>query len=353
MGAHGMPMNRREFIWALGASAAVCGRGTASGSVLRSEPDFAWSYLGHFGMNCWKDQLTQDPGAKVSGRFWVEPNSADYVRFSETLWRRLTERLRAGGCNQIVIDLAEIVEYPSHPELAVRGSWSPNRLRGEIARLRAMGFEVVPKLNFSATHDAWLKDYHRMVSTRKYYEVCADVIRDVVEMFDGPRLFHLGFDEETAHSQRRHEYVAVRQGELWWHDFLYLVGIVEKAGCRPWIWSDFCWHHEEEFLKRMPRSVLQSNWYYNENFAPKDEKELGYVRTFDKLDRAGFDQVPAGSNVLGVKNLPNMIDYCRRHCTYTRLKGYMMASWALSLPENEKWADESVDILAACVRAGR
>ena len=345
-------MNRREFIGALGASAAVYGCRTANGLATWPGPDFAWSYLGHFGMNCWKDKPVQDPDAKVSGRFWLQPHCADHVRFDEALWRKLTDRLVAIGCNQIVMDLAEFVEYPSHPELAVKGSWSPDRLRNEIDRLRGLGFEVVPKLNFSATHDTWLKDYHRMVSTAKYYEVCADLIRDVVEIFDSPRLFHLGFDEETAHYQRHHQFVVIRQGELWWHDFLYLVGIVEKAGCRPWIWSDRCWHHEEEFLKRMPRSVLQSNWYYNEEFYPKDEKEQGYIRTFDKLDKAGFDQVPAGSNVLGVKNLPNMMDYCRKHCTPSRIKGYMMASWALTMSENEKWAVESVDILADCIRKG-
>ena len=315
--------------------------------------DFTWCYLGHLGMNCWDDRPEEDPQAMGTARFRLQTNRADCVRLDEPLWRRLTDRLQEAGCNQLLLDLAEIVVYPSHPELAVKGSWSPDRLRDEIRRLRGRGFEVVPKLNFSATHDTWLKDYHRMVSTRKYYEVCADVIRDVVEMFDGPRLFHLGFDEETAQHQRRNDFVVVRQGDLWWHDLLQLVGVVEAAGCRPWVWSDYAWNHEEEFLRRMPRSVLQSNWYYSEDFAPEDPKELSHVRLFDKLDRAGFDQVPSGSNVLGTRNLPNMIDYCRRRCMPSRIKGYMMASWAVTIPRNEKWALESADILSECIGRGR
>jgi hypothetical protein len=44
--------------------------------------------------------------------------------------------------------------YPSHPELAVKGSWSPEKMKSELARLRALGLEPIPKRNFSASHDA-------------------------------------------------------------------------------------------------------------------------------------------------------------------------------------------------------
>ena len=95
----------------------------------------------------------------------------------------------------VLIDLAEGLVYPSHPELAVKGSWSVERMRKELDRLRGMGLEPIPKLNFSTTHDLWLGEYHRMVSTKKYYEVCADLIRDVGEIFGTPRMIHIGFDE--------------------------------------------------------------------------------------------------------------------------------------------------------------
>ena len=94
----------------------------------------------------------------------------------------------------MLMDLAEQVLYPSHPELAVKGTWSPEKLRKELDRLRGLGLEPIPKLNFSTCHDFWLKDYSRMISTPEYYRVCADVIKDVCEMFDKPRLFHLGWE---------------------------------------------------------------------------------------------------------------------------------------------------------------
>ena len=98
--------------------------------------------------------------------------------------------------------------------------------------------------------------------------MCEDVIRDVVEIFDNPRFFHLGYDEETFVAQRDCRYVVLRQGTMWWHDFLWFVKVTEKSGCRPWMWSDYAWHHKAEYLKYMPKSVLQSNWYYDKSFDP-------------------------------------------------------------------------------------
>ena len=115
----------------------------------------------------------------------------DYLRFDEDVWKRLTDRMVEKGFNAVVIDLGEGCAYPSHPELAVKGTWTVEKVRQELARLRGIGIEPIPKLNFSTCHDAWLKEYGRMVSTPDYYRVCADVIRDVCEIFDKPRLFHL------------------------------------------------------------------------------------------------------------------------------------------------------------------
>ena len=39
-----------------------------------------------------------------------------------------------------------------------------------------------------------------------------DLIAEVSELFDGPRFFHIGMDEETFQHQRMYHYVVVRQG---------------------------------------------------------------------------------------------------------------------------------------------
>ena len=106
------------------------------------------------------------------------------------------------------------MKYESHPELAVNGSWSREALEKEIAYAKSLGIELIPKLNFSACHDIWLGEYSRMLSTRVYYQVCADLIAEVCDIFK-PRFFHLGMDEETEEHQRNYDYCVIRNHDLW------------------------------------------------------------------------------------------------------------------------------------------
>ena len=246
----------------------------------------------------------------------------------------------------LVIDIGEALKLESHPELAVKGSWEIDRFRKELERLRGMGLEPIPKLNFSTSHDTWLKDYHRMVSTPEYYRVCADVITEVAEIFDRPRFFHLGYDEETAGNQGAYAFCVVRQGDLWWHDFLYLSGVVEKLGCRPWIWSDYCWKHPDEFVQRMPKSVLQSNWYYGTAFTEEtDAHQKTRAEAYALLEKAGFDQLPTGSNCYNNKNLGLTVPFCRKIIAPERLKGFMTAPWSATRPDRLERLIGSIDQL--------
>lgn len=292
---------------------------------MNKEP-FIWANLLHLGYNMWCDHQTTE---------WTPPNTIaqPYLRCDKLLWDDLTQQMADSGLNMLVIDLGEGVRYDSHPELGVEGSWSPEFLRAEVAKLRQMGIEPIPKLNFSAAHDAWLGPYSRMLSTPHYYEVCRDLIREVIALFDAPRFFHIGMDEETAHHQRRLEYCVVRQFDLWWHDLFFYIDEVERAGVRAWMWSDYVWNHPETFFQKMPRSVLQSNWYYGEHFdgIPDEELDATYVRAYLQLEEHGYDQVPTGSNWSFDTNFEDTVKFCVRHIAPERLKGFMTAPWKATL----------------------
>ena len=348
-----MNQSRRDFISTAASAVALGGCSSLGIAAKKPEPSFVWSYLVHFGYNSWNDAPIEKQDKTKIKPSLIDDYCTDHVRFSEKSWCRISAALAKAGCNQIVIDLAEFVRYPSHPELAVRGSWSVEKLRVELVRLRGMGFEVIPKMNFSATHDTWLKDYHRMVSTKKYYQVCEDLIKDVVEIFDHPRFFHLGYDEECYDYQRKHLLAVCRQGDLWWHDFLWFVKVTEEAGSRPWIWSDYSWKHKDEFLKRMPRSVLQSNWYYGAEFdVSKTNKNYSpYVQTYEDLDKAGFEQVPTGSNWTCNTNFDDLVKFCDAHCSKERIKGYMMAPWLATLEKYEAKTLEAVEQMSTSIKA--
>lgn len=284
--------------------------------------------LVHLGMNITTRKRAFDPLACDDGE-----------------WRIITDRMARRGYNMILIDLNEGVKYDSCPELGVKGAWSVEKLRGELARLRKIGLEPIPKLNFSAMHDEWLGEYGRMLSTDKYYRVCSDLIRECVAIFDNPRFFHIGYDEEDVRNQSNHELMVLRQGELWWHDFLWFVKTVEAAGSRTWIWSDWIWEHKAEFLKRCPRSVLQSNWYYDQGF---DERAFRWprVKAYIDLDKAGFDQIPTSSNNVFDSNAEETVVFCEKNLSDKRLKGYLMSSWRRCLPEQRERNLKAVDLLA-------
>ena len=223
----------------------------------------------------------------------------------------------------LVLDIGEGFQYESHPEIACKGAWSKDILQEEIFNLKMLGIEAIPKLNFSACHDEWMGEYGRMVSTTPYYRFCEDVITEVCEVFGHPRLFHLGMDEETWGHQRLYNLVVIRQGEQWWHDLDFLARTTMRCGARPWIWSDYIWHHEEEFLRKMSRDVLQSNWYYD---GFQDEDSV-YIRGFAALEEGGFEQVPTGSVWSRRDNFEKIADYAAANMDKSLLCGMMQTVW--------------------------
>jgi hypothetical protein len=281
-----------------------------------------YANLLHLSYNMWSDW--QNPAV-------TSPYNAarPYLRFDDQLWNDLLAAMVKGGLNMVVIDLGDGVRYASYPEIAVEGAWSTARLRQELKKLRDMGLEPIPKLNFSTSHDHWLGPYARMVSTPKYYDVCKDLIAEVIDLFDRPRFFHLGMDEETANHQRNYEFAVLRQHNLWWHDFTFLIDQCKAKGVRPWIWSDYLWQHPDLFFERMPHDVLQSNWYYGEKFLP----EVKAVKAYHDLEDHEYDQVPTLSNWTTPANIHGTVEYCRKHIKTERLKGFLLAPWRPTLPD--------------------
>jgi hypothetical protein len=106
------------------------------------------------------------------------------------------------------------------------------KLAAEVKRLKEQGIEAIPKLNFSACHDGWLKMYGRMLSTDKYRVVVKELIDDVCKVFGNPRYFHLGLDEEDADMQRRDPFVVIRRGGAWWKDFYHYLDCLSAHGAR-------------------------------------------------------------------------------------------------------------------------
>lgn len=280
-----------------------------------------WAFMIKLSSNMWRDQE-----GGLSG-FEKQLSTDDAV------WREIIDFLPAQGINTVLIDVGDGLEYESHPEVSVKGAWSKEKMKKELDHMRAIGLTPIPKLNFSAGHDAWLKEYSRMLSTPIYYQVCEDLIKEVAEVFGYPEYFHLGLDEETAYSQRKLSFCCIRQFDLWWHDAYFLFDVCEKLGMRPWVWADFCWHETEKYLIKMPKSVLQSNWYYGtlRKTADGTYEKIDY-QTYVILEEAGFDQVPTSSTVCHWYNSLETMEMSKEHIASEHLVGHMTAAWQFTRP---------------------
>jgi len=282
----------------------------------KSKDPKIWALLLHLSVNMWKERLPD-------------------LQLSESLWNDALEKMVKAGMNMIVIDLGDGVKYESHPEIAVNNAWTTTKLREELDKIRKMGLEPIPKMDFSTGHDAWLGNYGRKVSTKEYYDVCRDLISEVIELFDTPRFFHLGMDEENEHNQKSHDLITVRQNDLYWGDLYFLIGEVFKRGSRPWVWQDYIRYHTEKFAKMMPKSVIQSNWYNGMNFDPKKNKS---IQAYLDLETFGFDQIPGGSNYYEgtEKCFFNNVKFCSENIADRRLLGFIQSPWKHTVEENRE-----------------
>ena len=352
------------------------------GAAVSDEPIRA--VLLHLGQNMWGEYLA--PGEKRQKGLQY---TADHLRTDESVWRDITARMKVRKFNMAVIDVGEGLAFPSHPELAVKGSWSAEKLAAEVRRLKGMGIEAVPKLNFSTCHDGWLKEYGRMVSTDLYRRVVKDVIDDTCAVFGNPRYMHLGLDEENAEMQRRYPLVIIRRAELWWRDFFHCLGCLEAHGTQAMIFSSYAVQtYPDMFYARMPKSVLQNIGLYGHGHdivairadiekrlkctppRPTDHlvRKVKTMEAVEQLDAKGFRILGLTSNWVWKGEMKTpwptgrdypqdpaaaewLCGYMKSHVSPANLAGFMTAPWGEIKPELQFYWESAVDQLADAMEA--
>lgn len=309
--------------------------------MIKNNDGKIWAFLLHVSFNMWEDCLNPEYPYRR-----YEP----FLRVDELLWNDAIDALVKAGANMLVLDLGDGIQYKRHPEIAVKGAWTVDRLESEIKRLRSLGIEPIPKLDFSSSHDTWMGEWSHMVSTPEYYSFCRDMIDEVSDIFGHPRFFHIGMDEESVRYQNAHQYVVQRLNGEWWDDFFHLKECVDSNGSRAWIWPDymlwnqyFVFNRPGQFFEKMPKDVVQSNWYYSEEFDPINQNIQGYL----DLDAHRFDQIPTGSfHRDNAANFGNTVDFCSKHISNEHLLGFMQTVW-MPTTEDYRWRImESISLLS-------
>lgn len=297
-----------------------------------SENKMIWAFMMKMGSNMW--------GRK--GEVWPYDNEdAEFLYHDEVycdreIWKKVTDFLPQNGINTLLIDVGESIILDSHPELANPGSRTKQEVKEELARLRSMGLEPIPKLNFSCCHDAWLKDYAYMVGTETYNRVCCEVLDEVAEVFDRPKFFHLGLDEEMVNNQANFPVTRIRSPRQKLHDANLLFDVLRSKGIRPWIWADLevveGFGGEETFQSVIPKDVLLSNAYYGELY--RNQGTSKRAELYIKIGEWGYEQIPTCSRWFTFLNPRHTLRYCKANVRPESIVGYLDAPWLFSVPEH-------------------
>ena len=322
-----------------------------------------WGLLVHLGRNMWGDLRAQTE-----------------VHFDMDVWNDFVDHCEANGLNMIIMDVGEAVEWESHPELSIKGAWSKDLVKSEVLRLREKGIELIPKLNFSKTHDAWLGVYSRMVSTPEYYKVTKELIEEVYEMFLHPSIIHIGMDEENwkHFNDPGYEFIAARRDGLLVHDINFFNACVKEAGAKTHMWHDPFNDLEPEFSKDIDKDIFPYVWMYysylKENWtliSEQDEevrewyrvqfvKRYGYTVEYveespsvikamalvEKFMKEGHKFIMTTSN-LYIKNCEvDGLEFVRRHSPdFSCLAGMITTTWSNVCEEREAIIMESIELL--------
>ncbi len=332
-----------------------------------------WGILIHFGEN-----------------MWGEEKASPVLRFDREVWNNVVNKCVENQLDTILLDIGEGLKYPGYPELWAEGAWEPEEMNKEVKHLKKLGISLIPKMNFSAAHDTWLKDYGKeKISTPEYYEMCNSLIKTAYEVFDSPEYIHLGLDEESPDIATPENFY--RTGKKYLEDYKYLVDCVKETGATPCFWNSPFLHDEEaydyfdtdcviysemyytykkeEWTKVSEQDEWVRNYYandfktrelYHEYVAKYGDKPIEYVEQDPVVDRTirkreeyaakGYKFVAAMSNIFIKTNDRASVEYYHNSPIEGSIAGYMACPWVRTVKEKEAALLEEIELLGAAKR---
>lgn len=273
--------------------------------------------------------------------FPVDPEEfiyRDKLYCDKNIWDAVVKKLPEFKIDTLVIAVGEGVVYPSHPEIAIEGSWSAQELKNEIAKIRKMGIRVVPYNNFAPLHNAWMGEYAYMAGTPAYYEFCKDIVRDVIDIFDTPEMFHLGLGDEGYNAKYdaadSHNFTVIFYRHILRDYANMLFDVCREKGVRPWMWADIktvvAFGGDEAFKAAVGRDVLLSSTYYANPIIiyVKDGKLVPSssippeAAHYEKLSSWGYTQIPAVTRRIHPRAPKRVMEYVSLKCD--NIDGFLM-----------------------------
>ncbi len=316
----------------------------------------------------------------LSNNQWVPLD--DHLLFDDDFWDYIIDEAAKAGINTILLDVGDGVQFNCCPEICLPDAWSRERVHKELEKCRAKGIRIIPKLNFSSGHNYWMKQYRRMTSTPKYYEICSALIKELYEIFEQPEFLHIGMDEEYFFEDRLEEDMAIiRRPKLFVHDLQFLLNEVKQLGARAIIWSDSLVDFPEEYEKVIGvDDAILMPWYYDnfkkehytlisERFGPEHKyikqgytyvEEVPYFISLRErpcqLAGRGYSFMPTVStHSKSEYNTDETVEYYRANMpSQEQLIGFMTAPWRETTWQYKETFDKSLSLMHnAIVKHGK
>ena len=246
----------------------------------------------------------------------------------------------------IVIEFWGMIKFDILPSLAWDNAFTKDEVKEIVSEARALGLEVIPMFNSLAhasqsrsmsgkhtvldndlslyhlfTPDGWAWD----LENEDVWALFKEIRRELYEVFDGCRYFHLGFDESHAHNQN--PYLKERLP----YYMSRLTKEVQGEGKRPMIWMDMLLPPDAfsnmvgnchsikpkdeclKIIKALANNTVFVDWEYSVKKAPISSllyfKDLG----IDIIGASWFDIENAGAHIDTISN--------------NKLFGYMHTTW--------------------------
>ena len=253
-------------------------------------------------------------------------------------FEKVCDKAAKSGFNKLLIFTGDALVYDSHPEIALPGAWTKTELKYQLDRIRSLGMEPIPMLDFSAAHDVWMGEYSKMVSTPEYYKVQSDLIAELCELFGHPSLFWLGMAGETAEVQQLFRLSVIRDPLLMAHDTAYLISECRKHGAKPWLCGELATQDKELFMKTVDRDVLIGGFTVKDFSAARvlaGIRPLADFAVFRTLAPEGYPITPALS-AWRVRDVPEaLISLLKGRIPHEAVKGFVRLTFFPVRKENE------------------
>lgn len=295
-----------------------------------------------------KKELFVDPVCE-NGVYDIKNRMIHLCVFPENTLLEIKKYIRLFAILQythVVIEFWGMLKYDALSSLAWSNAFTKDEVKEIISEARALGIEPVPMFNSLAhasqsrsmsgkhtildndlslyhlfTPDGWAWD----LENEDVWTLFKKIRRELYEIFDGCRFFHLGFDESHAHNQN--PYLKERLP----YYMSRLTKEVQGEGKRPMIWMDMLLPPDAfsnmvgnchsiksrdecvEIINALAENTVFVDWEYSVKKAP-----ISSVVYFKDL---GIDIM--GASWFDVENASAHIDTVRSN----NLFGYMHTTW--------------------------